>query len=439
MSKIVDYVNQEPAVDATNDLGSTTKRYKNIFLSGDAKSNTGVVKYLGLTATASDSDKVDGHHVGTSLSTIPLLDGVNKWSGTNYISTSNIAAFKVGTGSTLQVDTVQNTVGINMVPSAYTLDIRDTSVVDYSIGINYEGNFDSTSKSHYGASFQVNNQGANTLGFTLRGMIGFCNATFGSFANTTPDTIYLEGTVFYTSNGFNYASTDDLLLFMKGGYFVAQDQGYYQGTAIDTIEATGGQFEIYPYLVVDKPSGSLSFKYAAGIFINNFYSIYNYVRGAVTGEIYGIDSLVITDIEGWDFSPPVYGVKSKINFYADASAASNLYLFYADYEQPGASVVSPIIYGFYNNTTGNIFVGGDNSKLLLGTGQDASIAYNGTDLVVTTAAVGTGVVKFGSSSNFTAGGSSVGTITNAPSAGNPNEWLKIKDSSGNIKYIPCWS
>ena len=32
----------------------------------------------------------------------------------------------------------------------------------------------------------------------------------------------------------------------------------------------------------------------------------------------------------------------------------------------------------------------------------------------------------------------VGTLTNAPSAGNPVYWLKIK-IAGNVRYIPCWS
>lgn len=32
----------------------------------------------------------------------------------------------------------------------------------------------------------------------------------------------------------------------------------------------------------------------------------------------------------------------------------------------------------------------------------------------------------------------VGTLTNAPSAGNPAYWLKVK-ISGNVRYIPCWS
>lgn len=35
-------------------------------------------------------------------------------------------------------------------------------------------------------------------------------------------------------------------------------------------------------------------------------------------------------------------------------------------------------------------------------------------------------------------GASTGTLTNAPSAGNPSYWLKIK-IAGNVRYIPCWS
>ena len=32
----------------------------------------------------------------------------------------------------------------------------------------------------------------------------------------------------------------------------------------------------------------------------------------------------------------------------------------------------------------------------------------------------------------------VGTLNNAPSAGNPTYWLKVK-VAGNVRYIPCWS
>lgn len=35
-------------------------------------------------------------------------------------------------------------------------------------------------------------------------------------------------------------------------------------------------------------------------------------------------------------------------------------------------------------------------------------------------------------------GAAVGTITNAPTAGNPTKWLAI-DDNGTIRYIPTWT
>ena len=35
-------------------------------------------------------------------------------------------------------------------------------------------------------------------------------------------------------------------------------------------------------------------------------------------------------------------------------------------------------------------------------------------------------------------GASLGTLTNAPSAGNPTKWIAINDN-GTIRYIPTWT
>lgn len=49
--------------------------------------------------------------------------------------------------------------------------------------------------------------------------------------------------------------------------------------------------------------------------------------------------------------------------------------------------------------------------------------------------VGTGVVRI---NGTTGAGASVGTVTNAPSAGNPAYWMPI-NANGSTYYIPCWS
>ena len=57
---------------------------------------------------------------------------------------------------------------------------------------------------------------------------------------------------------------------------------------------------------------------------------------------------------------------------------------------------------------------------------------------LTVAPTATSGTLIGTSSALANGaGASTGTLTNAPSAGNPNKWIKINDS-GTIRYIPTW-
>lgn len=49
---------------------------------------------------------------------------------------------------------------------------------------------------------------------------------------------------------------------------------------------------------------------------------------------------------------------------------------------------------------------------------------------------GTGVVQFSNAQNGAA--AAAGTLLNAPTAGNPSEWLKVKVGA-NVRYIPAWA
>jgi hypothetical protein len=62
--------------------------------------------------------------------------------------------------------------------------------------------------------------------------------------------------------------------------------------------------------------------------------------------------------------------------------------------------------------TGNNFLGGDNMKTIFGTGQDCSIYYDGTDMILNPNDVGVGVVKIGVTANDTidAGAYKVGGV-----------------------------
>lgn len=85
----------------------------------------------------------------------------------------------------------------------------------------------------------------------------------------------------------------------------------------------------------------------------------------------------------------------------------------------------------------------DNEALKLGTGVDASLLYDGTDLVLDTALVGSGVLKLANTTNWTANGTATVTISNVAPAGvgtaTISKWLTVKDNAGTVYYIPAWT
>lgn len=84
-----------------------------------------------------------------------------------------------------------------------------------------------------------------------------------------------------------------------------------------------------------------------------------------------------------------------------------------------------------------------NNRLRFGAGNDASIGYDGTDLVVDTALAGSGILKLSASTNWTANGTGTVTISNLAPAGvgtaTISKWLTIKDDTGTVMYIPAWT
>lgn len=83
------------------------------------------------------------------------------------------------------------------------------------------------------------------------------------------------------------------------------------------------------------------------------------------------------------------------------------------------------------------------SRLLFGGGEDAAIGYDGTDFVIDTALVGSGVVKFANATNWTANGTANVTISNVAPAGvgtaTISKWFTVKDDTGTVYYIPAWT
>ena len=84
-----------------------------------------------------------------------------------------------------------------------------------------------------------------------------------------------------------------------------------------------------------------------------------------------------------------------------------------------------------------------NSKVRFGAGNDASIGYDGTDMVIDTALVGSGVLKFANATNWTANGTNTVTISNVAPSGvgtaTISKWLTVKDNAGTVYYIPAWT
>lgn len=82
-------------------------------------------------------------------------------------------------------------------------------------------------------------------------------------------------------------------------------------------------------------------------------------------------------------------------------------------------------------------------RLVQGGGSDSEIFYDGTDLVINTALVGTGVLKLANATNWTANGANTVTISNVAPAGvgtaTIGKWLTVKDDAGTVYYIPAWT
>jgi hypothetical protein len=66
------------------------------------------------------------------------------------------------------------------------------------------------------------------------------------------------------------------------------------------------------------------------------------------------------------------------------------------------------------------------------------MSLNSSGLAVTgTVSVGSGTIITSTVSLTDGHGASAGTITNAPSVGNPTTWIGINDN-GTTRYVPAW-
>jgi len=95
------------------------------------------------------------------------------------------------------------------------------------------------------------------------------------------------------------------------------------------------------------------------------------------------------------------------------------------------------------STNRGVVIDSDTIGLTLGAGQDAILNYDGTDVVLNTALVGSGVLKLANATNWTANGTGTVTISNLAPAGvgtaTIGKWLTVKDDAGTVYYIMAFT
>ncbi len=128
--------------------------------------------------------------------------------------------------------------------------------------------------------------------------------------------------------------------------------------------------------------------------------------------------------------------------------AVNPLLSVAAVNPTGFSVLGGLRIGFTtsgSDPTGAVNAGFSNpSNLLIGVDSGTNGNFAGSmkmtniTLLGTLTVPGVAVAAITSTGTFTSGaGASLGTLTNAPAAGNPTSWIKISDN-GVTRYIPAW-
>lgn len=140
-----------------------------------------------------------------------------------------------------------------------------------------------------------------------------------------------------------------------------------------------------------------------------------------------------------DFNYTLAGIDIAQTFSALQTFSAGAGFGAAIQAQPGSAGTPSINFG--NATTGiygdatsiRFSFAGNNRITFLNSGN---VAFSGN---LSCAQLQTGVTTFLSSSVSLSNnaGTSVGTLTNAPSVGNPTKWIQITDN-GTPRYIPCW-
>ena len=104
----------------------------------------------------------------------------------------------------------------------------------------------------------------------------------------------------------------------------------------------------------------------------------------------------------------------------------------------GNNVVAPNFTMKAGTNTGNA-AGGElrfQTATIVGAGGARQVLAERFALIPSTGAAGAAIMRF---SNYTSGAAAaVGTLNNAPVAGDPATWIPIIDALGAVRYIPAW-
>ena len=131
-----------------------------------------------------------------------------------------------------------------------------------------------------------------------------------------------------------------------------------------------------------------------GAYLSTIVDDTSYQQGTVAGAVHGAyNSVAVTlgkSANALSWRPLVYGYRSYINLTDDDGNTNyTKYGFYADFAGVGTN------YSFYA-ASGDWAAAADSMKFWFGAGLDASIYYDGTDLIINTDDVGTGSCKINS-------------------------------------------
>jgi len=177
---------------------------------------------------------------------------------------------------------------------------------------------------------------------------------------------------------------------------------------------------------------------------------YNKSGAALTVNNFGMRSLITSSgaQTAGTMTKTSYGLWTKVTGTTDGS--SSAYGLLIDEVSGTDSNVGIYIgtigspaFGIWDASGGSWTLASDNQILQFGTAQDASITYDGTDLVIKSNEAGSGTIKLNASTNWTANGANTVTISNVAPAGvgtaTIGKWLTVKDDAGTVYYIPAWT